>query len=270
MNYLLLVFAAMLSGLVAPQADAFVYLGPTRPRLKPADGKTVVFRLTRDVPQFVDKETFADGSLSEVADSDVFQILVTEAMRLWNDVPGLPIQLTVDTALVGAIDPDDDVFTIGLGEIRTLASGLAFPVEDAADPTTIRDCDIQVARDVVSIPSFIYVMVHELGHCLGLGHNHSDPQAIMGYWQPENEIALGLDDMAGVLSLYSPSGGEPINSVAPCGSVAIRKNVPSSDEGQRRLGLAVFSLMLVPVVCVVTFDALRTLSFRRRRRRSGR
>lgn len=58
-----------------------------------------------------------------------------------------------------------------------------------------------------------------LGHFVGLGHYHSDPSAMMGYWQLVNVIALGSDDIAGVLSLYPPSGSEHLKTLAPCRSV---------------------------------------------------
>ncbi len=201
------------------QADAFVFLGPAKPRLKPADGHTQVFHLTPVAPSFIDKETFEDGFYSERSDGEIFALLVERSMLAWNEIPELGIQLGIAEVNEGKIDPEDNLFSIGVGKISTVASGLAFPVTDEKDPSTLRDCDIQVGTDIDSIPSFIFVMIHELGHCLGLGHNHSDPLAIMGYWQPRKEVALGFDDIAGVLSLYPPKVGEQTNSFAPCGSL---------------------------------------------------
>lgn len=169
----------------------FVFLGPEKPRLKPVDGRIVSFALTDQAPAFVVKDSDSDGYFSGQSNAEIFELLVAEAMRISNEVPGLAIELAIDPTVIGSINPDDNVFSIGIGDLNTRASGLAFPVVNSTDPTEIRDCDIQVARDIVSIPSFIYVLVHELGHCLGLGHNHSDPSAIMGYWQPIDEIALG-------------------------------------------------------------------------------
>jgi hypothetical protein len=201
-------------------ATAYVYLAPQKPRMIPSEDRTHYFYLTSDAPVFADKDSFEDGLYANDSDDAVFESLVERSMSYWNEIPGLAIQLKVAKERKGAIDADDNLFSIGIAKITTVASGLAFPVTDEKEPSRLRDCDIQVGTDISSIPSFVFVMVHELGHCLGLGHNHSDPGAIMGYWQPRDEIALGLDDMAGVLSLYPPVAGERTRSFAPCGSVA--------------------------------------------------
>ncbi|NBW82883.1 hypothetical protein EBR21_14125 [bacterium] len=210
-----------LISLVTPvTATAYVYLAPQKPRLIPPEGQTQNFYLTPDAPVFADKDSFEDGLYANDTDDAVFESLVQRSMSYWNSIPGLSIQLKVAKERKGAIDAEDNQFSIGIAKISTVASGLAFPVTDEKEPGRLRDCDIQVGTDISSIPSFVFVMVHELGHCLGLGHNHSDPGAIMGYWQPRDEIALGLDDMAGVLSLYPPVAGQRTQTFAPCGSVA--------------------------------------------------
>ncbi|MFZ9519526.1 MAG: matrixin family metalloprotease [Silvanigrellaceae bacterium] len=201
-------------------ASAYVYLAPQKPRLDPAEERTQYFYLTSDAPVFADKDSFEEGIYANDTDDAVFESLVQRSMSYWNDIPGLSIQLKVAKERKGIIDSEDNLFSIGIAKITTVASGLAFPVVDEKNTSRLRDCDIQVGTDISSIPSFVFVMVHELGHCLGLGHNHSDPGAIMGYWQPRDDIALGLDDMAGVLSLYPPVAGEKTRTFAPCGSIA--------------------------------------------------
>jgi hypothetical protein len=258
---------AFVAVFVFPSAEAFVFLGPHKPRLKPVDGRVVKFALTNEAPAFVDRVSYADGYFDQLSDAETFELLVAEAMRLWNEIPGLSVELAIDTEAKGVIDPADGIFSIGIGEISTQASGLAFPVESSSDPTEIVDCDIEVARDVVSIPSFVYVMVHELGHCLGLGHNHSDPTAIMGYWQPVNEIALGSDDIAGVLSLYPPAGSEPLDTLAPCGSLAAPRSLEQRLKRGQQSNTLAYVFFLLPCAVIVLFRFFRTWSFRRRRQK---
>jgi hypothetical protein len=266
---------------VSQPAFSYVYLSPLRPKLVPADGLTQEFHLTSEAPVFSDKESFEDGVYADYSDDEVFLLLVQRAMNYWNDIPQLSIQLKVSAERKGAINPDDNLFSVGIATISTVASGLAYPVPDEGDSRRLRDCDIQVGTDIDSIPSFIFVLVHEFGHCLGLGHNHSDPDAIMGYWQPRSEVALGLDDVAGVLSLYPPILGERVQPFAPCGSLAGRlgvaenfylgkKNHPAAlllKEQQIRLGI--WLIWLLPV-CALLHRVVTSWSFRRRRRPSVR
>ncbi len=279
LRLVLSVTIVLLATLALPSASAFVFLSSHKPRLKPEDGRFVYFQLTPEAPRFIDKDSFEDGVYADSTDAQTFALLVERAMSVWNEIPGLGIQLKIAEETSGKIDETDNRFSIGIGKINTVASGLAYPVSDEADPSRIRDCDIQVGEDITSIPVFIFVMIHELGHCLGLGHNHSDPSAIMGYWQPRGVIQLGLDDMAGVLSLYPARSGERTNNFAPCGSVAFRSPKPSGIDGHLKgspeaplKGDSTRVLFVMGLVPVVFWGAmtLKPWSSRRRPRRSVR
>ncbi len=258
------------------QADGYVYLAPQRPRIIPQDGRTQLFYLTSQAPVFPDKETFEGGFYSEFSDDQTFAMLVDRAMNYWNEIPGLSVQLAVGEERNGVIDSDDNVFSVGIGKIDSVASGLAFPSVDEKNPARLRDCDIQVGTDVESIPSFIFVMVHEFGHCLGLGHNHSDPHAIMSYWQPRSVVALSLDDIAGALSLYPSDAGGKLNTFAPCGSLgamsveeASGRKGGSAAHRQKAANKIQMALVALPLLWAL-LRALTSWSFRRRQRWSVR
>jgi hypothetical protein len=234
-------------------AFGYVFLGPHKPRIVVGDERTHSFYLTEKAPFFLDKEIFENGFYAKNTDEELFALLVQRSMNYWNEIPGLSIRLKVAQERDGIIDSGDNRFSIGVGTISTVASGLAYPLQDENNPSRLRDCDIQVGTDIDSIPSFIYVMVHELGHCLGLGHNHSDPSALMGYWQPRKEVLLGLDDMAGALSLYPPKDGEKTQRFVPCGNLA---QVPQSfEEQQGRPPQSHFSKHLIAFILCMPFIA---------------
>jgi hypothetical protein len=75
---------------------------------------------------------------------------------------------------------------------------------------TIQDCDIIVDPNTGDAEFLLYALIHELGHCLGLGHAHDNYKAIMGYSRSSKIAKLGADDMAGVIFLYpDPAYGNP-------------------------------------------------------------
>ncbi len=256
-------------------AFGYVYLAPQKPKIVPQDGLTQEFHLTSQAPVFSDKDLFEDGFYSEYSDDETFALLVQRSMNYWNSIDGLSLRLRVADERKGVIDPNDGLFSVGVAKITTVASGLAFPVVDENNLKLLRDCDIQVGTDIDSIPSFIFVMVHEFGHCLGLGHNHSDPSAIMGYWQPRSVIELGLDDIAGVLSLYPPAGDGELKTFAPCGSlvgVAARgaEGRPPQFQILRPQRSVLPAVILLIPVLGVALSSVTSWSFRRRRQLSDR
>ena len=71
-----------------------------------------------------------------------------------------------------------------------------------------------------STTDYLFVLTHEAGHCIGLGHPSSNYSSIMSY-AADNITNLTEDDMAGISSLYpDPAFGDPkLRSVIPCGVV---------------------------------------------------
>lgn len=177
-------------------------------------------------PEIKEKEKFAGGIYANLDDDAFMEQLLTFSLNAWNEVPGAFVNLTFqksnDPSSV-TLDSDDGQFSI-ITDSSTNLSTAAFakPFVDPEDPETIMDCDISIADHSTTAQSLAYTIIHELGHCLGLGHSHTNYNAIMGYARtPSGNLKLGADDIAGLVFLYPDSNyvsDNPKNLV--CGSIA--------------------------------------------------
>ncbi len=143
-----------------------------------------------------------------VADHDddavTYQGAVDDATGLWNDVPssyfnfGPPVageapQVTLH--LQSIIDGGD--YSAG------------YAIFDEYDGKVPKHCSIFVSvDDSTGYTGMAKTFLHELGHCLGLGHSLVS-QAIMSYKLTENHFALDVDDQAAASRLYPADGSKP-------------------------------------------------------------
>ena len=128
------------------------------------------------------------------------QIEIVEAMQLWSAVAAVAFTEASQAGLDYSIDIDFAPID-GPGNILAYAY---FPMVgnitfDTAEPWGIdAPIDIKV------------VALHELGHSLGLGHS-DDPNAIMyPFYDDDTQAVLGVDDIAGIQSIY----GRPFRPIA--------------------------------------------------------
>ncbi len=79
-----------------------------------------------------------------------------------------------------------------------LTAGYAYPQSSGSD---IIACTIVIAESTFLNPvEFFSTLGHEVGHCMGLMHNHSDTGALMGY--NSRGYKLGVDDQMAITYLY--------------------------------------------------------------------
>jgi hypothetical protein len=190
--------------------EATLPVDPTQPQ--------IIFRLSPDMPSIKNKDEFLDGAYQDLSDEEFWLTLVTEAMARWNDVNGSFVQMTAELDDSATIDPEDHLFSIVTNNVSVTVAASASPqVEEGK----IVDCDIQVGDRSAEADSLAYTLMHEVGHCLGLGHNHSDYDAVMGYTRLSKNLSLGADDKAGVIYLY-PEDGDTPKELISCGTIGTK------------------------------------------------
>lgn len=202
----------------ATDASAFVLLsGPKEARLDVSEeNPRLVFELSMDPPSIEKKDEFMDGAYADLSDQDFWLMLVQLAMQPWNNIADAYIELDVTFSDQATLSNEDRVFSIVVGKTNLSSSAFAAP---AVEGETIIDCDINVSDRGSSATSLAFTLMHEIGHCLGLGHNHSDYSAVMGYARTDRSLTLGLDDEAGTIYLYPLSTiGKP-RELAGCGTI---------------------------------------------------
>lgn len=211
---LILLFALLMT----TDASAFVLLsGPKEARLDVSEeNPRIVFELSMDPPSIEKKEEFMDGAYADLSDQDFWLMLVQLAMQPWNNVAESYIELDVTFSDQATLNNEDRVFSIVTGKTNLSSAAFAAP---AVENKSIIDCDINVSDRGSSAKSLAFTLMHEIGHCLGLGHNHSDYSAVMGYARTDRTLTLGLDDEAGLVYLYPLSTiGKP-RELAGCGTI---------------------------------------------------
>lgn len=205
-------------GLAATTGQAFVLLsGPAEAKLPAAPANPeIVFKLSPDHPPFDKKEDFLGGIYKDLDDDQFWPTLVQETMNIWNNVEGSYIQLKAEVDGSAALDPNDRTYSIKTGNLPKTAAASALPRNE---DDTIFDCDITISKGKQEARDLAYTLLHELGHCLGLGHNHTNYNAVMGYSRLSRSLWLSPDDKAGVIYLYKEVGTRETEELVSCGSV---------------------------------------------------
>lgn len=214
----------------------------------------VTFYLSQSVPALKDKDQFEDGAYKDLPDDEFWLQMVRTVMQKWNEVEGSYINLVLADERVASYDSAD------LRNSIVAVSGL--PVSVAADAHPIAknnliiDCDMRVRNQTQSAPSLANTLLHELGHCLGIGHNHIDTKSIMSYNRSRTKLVLGLQDLAALIYLYpDPQYETSRQDFAPCGVVA-----SGSSSSQRALWLA---FLIIPALIVLVFHKFTTRGLRK-------
>lgn len=158
------------------------------------------------------------------ADREVDLVLfgqtIHDAAAMWTDVRNSYFQYS-------PMESDDAAMvTINLQlalEDAPFSAGYAlFDEVDANNNPT--HCSIFIGLNAhESFQGVAKTILHELGHCVGLGHSLVG-KSIMSYQLKENDFELDIDDEAAISRLYPADGSEP-QVPAGCSVGATRKSI---------------------------------------------
>lgn len=207
---------------LTPLLTGFVLLSPHGAKLDvSAEMPEVMFVWNGETPTIDKKNEYAGGAYQDLNDRDFFAQLLQDAMDVWNEVPGSYVIMTM-TEGDGIADPEDGQHSIVIDSVNASTAAFASPRPDENNPKILFDCDITISSKKVKARSVAFTIAHELGHCLGLGHPHTNYSAMMSYSRGSTSLKLGADDIAGIIYLYPDpnySDGEP-KELLGCGVVA--------------------------------------------------
>ncbi len=150
-----------------------------------------------DIEDDLDSEDSAEG----FAD---FDELATKILDEYNDIEGSYLELKdVDQ------DPDydedeaeDRTITIKIGSPSGAASGGEAFIENDDDGKWV-GCKIKILESALeSASNYKGLILHEIGHCLGLKHAQESIHAIMSYFSDSEITELQIDDKMGIVFLY--------------------------------------------------------------------
>jgi predicted Zn-dependent protease len=199
MKFVQLLFVLMLWPLLC----GFNLLGSKKSTFYTAPGEVVQLVWDGNTPSMNKKEEFQDGQYADLDDHDFFQEMLNVAVGKWNEVPGSFLQMQVIEGADIVPDKEDKQHVIVVkSESNASSAAYAAPTRSEDDESIIEDCDIVIADRKTDARDLAFTLVHELGHCLGLGHAHSNYNAIMGYSRDKRNLKLGADDVAGISFLY--------------------------------------------------------------------
>ncbi len=241
------IFILLLSFL-SHSAYAFVLLsGPKEARLPVSpQSPTITFYWDGSAPSLRAVDEVLGGRWIGLSDHDLMREAILYAFNVWNEVPGsyLRFALVEDTSVSPDTSDKKNVIVVKRDKNVTSAAYALPNVENK----TIVDCDINVADHAVNLSDMLYILTHELGHCIGLGHAHANYGAIMGYSRSRRNTRLGADDMAGLLYLYPDPAmfDGKSQSFGACGKASA---VQPNSRGQRAIALSFLLPLFLVGLC---------------------
>ncbi|NRA44272.1 MAG: matrixin family metalloprotease [Oligoflexales bacterium] len=234
------IFSTLLSGLILliclPSSRGLALSYPT-----PVDFSRQVLKW----PLAPENPTVSYRVVSEFQyDYDRFITTIHRAADLWGNVSGSLLDLSWTQ------DNQDALITLHLQSSindTSFSAGYAEFDEVGEEGEPIHCSIFILVSPSFSFNSIAKTILHEFGHCLGLGHSLI-PEAIMSYLLDKNRFQLDLDDMAAIVRLYPLQGDAQI---APGCGVGTRQ--------KRSESIQLFLMLLFPLMALVMRRIVVTL-----------
>jgi predicted Zn-dependent protease len=170
--------------------------------------------------------------------SELYSTIASDAAAKWSEVPTSSIQLAMTSVAT------ENILITFTRELTNAPHSAGYTEFDLVDEDTgeLQHCSITILT-TQALSDLANTVLHELGHCLGLGHSLI-PESIMSYDLRAHDFRLDLDDVAAVTRLY-PFGGGGAQLPPGCSVLSLHsKPYPSSKQSLSFLALAV--LLIVP------------------------
>lgn len=148
--------------------------------------------LTNDLP--------ASDALAASGSTLTESQLMTSILNDYNGVQDSNLMLVLDTDSDFAAFSADHRIKIEDGTTSGVSSGEASATISGGH---ITGCQISLtSKAYESAKSYVQLVTHELGHCMGLEHPQETVWAVMSYFYAEDVYRLAIDDKMGLVYLY--------------------------------------------------------------------
>ena len=190
-------------------------------------------------------DVYFDISVTDESLRTLFYEITLSAADVWSGVDNTIIRVKPAT-----IDVTSQITIYFESSIAGGDMAAGYSIFDDIKDGVPQHCSVHIAADSNSDSyNLSKTTLHEMGHCLGLGHSLV-PSSIMSYSLEKNSFGLAMDDEAAIARLYPADGSRA--KLAPGCAVGSRRQ----SGGQP---FVIFILFIVPVCLVGLSKIMRRL-----------